>query len=179
MTKLFIANTTKQHHDFAYRLPEDKNVRIETIRIGTQVAVGGDLSMDVIARIIEQHSAYGLRDARTLSGVKDFVGLCYSIDKPVPMDNMLVLFERNDEVLNERADQRREDIAGAIAHNTQSQMEGADVTLQRAEVEVVEETKNGTPAVSSGYEVTADGAPSRHNARKGRRAGGSSRGARS
>jgi hypothetical protein len=170
MPKLFVANTSKQHHDFAYRLAEDKNIRIETIRIGSQVCVGGDsLTHEMIAKIIEQHAPYGLRDAKTLSGVKDFVGLCYSIDKPVPMDNMLVLFEKNDVVLNDRAADRREDIAASIAHNTQAQMEGADVTLQRTEVEIEEQTKDGAPKVNEGFEVTGDGVTPRHPGRTGRR----------
>lgn len=171
MAKLFIANTTKQHHDFAYRIAEERQARQETIRAGTQMAIGGELTHDVIVSIIQQHEAYGLRDATTISRMRDFVGLCYSIDKPVPLDNMLYTFEKNDETLNDRAANRREQAAAAIAQNIQSSAAELGVRVPRTEVETVEETR-GQPNVDNRFEILEQGVNSRHGAKPSTRSSG-------
>lgn len=156
MASLFIANTSKQHHDFAYRLPEEQNIRYETIRAGSQARIGGDLQRETIDRIIKQHTAYGLKDVSDLPRNSAFVGLCFSIDKPVSFDTIMETFEQNDTAMNERAEDRREDVAAAISSEMQATLNANGASVQRTEVETVEDTK-GTPAVASGYETVADG----------------------
>lgn len=169
--KLFIANTNKQNEDFTYRLPEEKNFRVETIRAGTQTMVGGkELTQVEVATIIEQKTPYGLRDARQLSSLKDYVGLSFSLDRPVPLDSMIVLFEQNDERLNERAGLRLEKAMAAIADNAESLVRDAGLHLQNAEVEVVEQTTGGAaPKLSAGLEVVGEGGTSRRAGKPGRR----------
>jgi hypothetical protein len=169
MASLFIANTSKQHHHFYYRLPEDPVARFEEIRVGTQARIGGDLTHEAIQRIIKQHENYGLRAESELKNAKGYVGLCYSIDKPVKLDSLYSTFENNDVALNDRAEDRREDSAAAIASAITDTMASAGGAVHRTEVEVVEETRGGTPKVASGYEVTAEGTEPRHGAKSSRR----------
>ncbi len=170
MASLYVANTSKQHNHFYYRLPEDPVARYEEIRIGTQARIGGDLSHEVIQRIIKQHEVYGLRPESELKNAKGYVGLCYSVDKPVKMESLLGTFESNDVAMNERAEDRREETSAAIASGIQSTLEASGGTMNRAEVEVVEDTR-GTPKVASGYETTREGVEPRHAGNRPSRAG--------
>lgn len=161
--QLFVANTTKQHHDFTYRLPEDKNTRMETIKAGTQLAVGGDLPSNIVAEIIKQHAPYGLRDANELSRLDDYVGLCYNIGKPVPLENMLFLFDSNDKQLDSRAVERRETEAVAIAQTVETMGRETGTPVRRTEIETQESTVGGAePKLNSGIEVPREGVPPRH-----------------
>jgi hypothetical protein len=168
MAALYIANTTKQHVHFYYRLPEEPTPRFDEIRVGAQARIGGDLSHEVIQRIIKQHEPYGLRAEAELPRAKGFVGLCYSIDKPVKLDSLYGTFESNDTALNERAEERREESAAAIAEGIQSTLQASGGAVSRSEVEVVEDTR-GTPAVASGYEVVSEGTEPRHGGKQSRK----------
>lgn len=165
MTTLYVANTSKQHNMFTFRLPEDLRPREVPIRVGAQVRIS-DLSPETAQRIIEQMSRYGLKSVAELQQNKGYVGLVYSIDKPVPLNNERVLndtFTNNDEVLNEQAEIRREGVAAAVADHIQTTMRQVDVPVPHAEVEMVEETRGGnTPRLARGYEVHSEGARSRH-----------------
>lgn len=161
MPYLYIANTTKQHHDFAYRLPEALDLRYETIRAGSQARLPIELSHDVITGIVKQHERYGLKNVADLQGNRDFVGLVYSIDKPVKLDRILETFEQNDTVLNKKGEERRETTAAAISQEMSDVISEGGGNVSRTEVEVIEDTK-GKPGVATGYETTRrDGVESR------------------
>lgn len=171
MTHLFIANTTKQYVDFMYRIPEEKILRgPDRIAPGSQMIVGGNLSLDVVHHIIAQHEKVSnLRAAGEVKNIKTYTGLLYSIDKPVPLDNILVLFNKNDEYLDETAEERREDAAAAIAAATQSRVQDAGVRVARTEIEMSEDT-TGDNGVSNAYEILAPNVEPRHGGKLGRRA---------
>jgi hypothetical protein len=168
MAHLYVANMTKQHHQVNYRLPEIQQVRFQDIPIGSQVSLGGDLSADQIELIVKQLQPFGLRSVDEIARQRNFVGLCYSIDKPVKIDAFGSAFEKNDEMLNQRAEERRATVAEAIANANQRIAQEAGIEHQRTEVETIEDTR-GTPQVASGIEVTAEGVePRRDGRRKGR-----------
>jgi hypothetical protein len=168
MPSLFIANTSKQNQIFNYRLPEHPIPKYVDIRVGTQVKIPGDLSPEAIKAIIEHATPYGLKAVNELPRNRDFVGLCYSINEPVKLDHLYSTFEQNDVVLNEKAEERREDQAAIIAQEIQNSMHEVGVEVPRAEVTMVEETKD-TPRVANGYEVTAPGVAPKHGGKPGRR----------
>lgn len=170
MPRLFICNTSKQHHDFTYKLPHENTFRMESIRSGSQIRLAMDMTADVIAEIIHQHTPYGLKDANKLSSVKEYVGLCYSIDKPVPLDNLLYLFETNGPKLNERAQVKREEVAVATAEQLSERMQELGVSVPRTEVTMEEDTK-GTQSINEGYEVTQPGVAPKHSSARSKRAG--------
>jgi hypothetical protein len=175
MPSLYIANMSKQHHDFAFRLKGDPSIRYQSIRIGTQSRIAGDLPLPMIEDIIQQHQRYGLKSVEEASRCRGFVGLCYSIGDPVKLfdqpDRLDEIQARNSEALNDRAEAIREDTAGAIATKIQETMHEAGVEVPRSELTIVEETREGTPKVANGYEVNHDATgQSRHRgAKQGRR----------
>lgn len=120
MAKLYIANCTKQAHEFAFRVPAEDNFgrqpRLATIRIdpGTQQQIMGDEPMVVLQAIVNQHRQYGLVSADEVVRTKEFVGRCYSFDKPVDLDKLNYAFDHNQGVLFERGQQQRSEMAVAV-----------------------------------------------------------------
>lgn len=167
--QLFIANLTNQKRDFTYRLPGEVNYRSEEIGIGKQTRLPDELSSEELAGIIKQYEPYGMVAANQLKNIREFVGLCYSIDKPVPMDNMIHTFEHNGEALNDQAADRREQTAAAIAAGITNKMQEHGVSVPRTEVEFTEAT-DGTGKIAEGYEVPAEGVQPRKSNKLGRRA---------
>lgn len=161
MSKLFIANLTKQNQTFMYRVPEKDGgggTRHQDIQIGSQVQIPGDLSDAQIDVIIEHHGVYGIKSVQEARDIKGFTGLVYSIGKPVELNEKgLVeeILESNDASLTERTGARREQTAAAIADRLGHIGAGSGAPLQRTEVEQVEETK-GTPRVAAGVEAVAE-----------------------
>ena len=149
--KMFIANCTKQARDFAYRLP-DKGGRMQRIEIGQQIQVAGDLSQPEVDSIIDHYARYGMKsvaDARRARG--SFTGLCYSLDKPVEIENMQIVLQINDQVLTDRGQQARKEAAVATSAAI---MRNGDQGLQALETSIVEVKKDGSePEVQEGVRV--------------------------
>lgn len=174
MPSLYVANTSKQHHQFVFRMPEVNGVSKADIPIGAQVIVGErNMSLEQINAIVDQHKPYGLTHVSELPRRKKFIGLCYSIDKPVTFDSIAETIERNDGALNERAEERREETVASIAQELQGVTGGA---MKRAEVELVEDGdvrnpgSNSMPNIAAGFEVVSEGVQPRHAGKRGRRA---------
>ncbi|EKI6322311.1 hypothetical protein PF391_002614 [Salmonella enterica] len=94
--KLYIANTTKQRHDFAWRKPETGRLVYHPINAGSQAVV-----IDGTRAEIDQNRIY--------------IGLCYSIDKPVASKVIEKAMRDNDGHLNRAAHDRRQ--ASVLATN--------------------------------------------------------------
>jgi hypothetical protein len=158
MPKLFIANLSKQHQHFLYRLPEWQSTRAQDIAIGAQVQIPGDLSDTDIAYVIEKHRAYGMKSVQEARRIKGFTGLVYDIDRPVNLGDQGFIDEvqeSNDDTLTERSNERREQTTAAISERLRQVGEGTREPLRRTEVEQVEETE-GTPQVAVGVEAVAE-----------------------
>ena len=80
--KLYIANTTKQRHIFTFRQLETGRLRQIPIEHGSQMMVL-DGSTEEVEAVIQHHQVYGLVDSTKIDQSQAFVGLCYSINKPV------------------------------------------------------------------------------------------------
>ena len=133
--KLFIANTTKQRHDFTYRKPETGRLVHHPINAGAQVVVldGTAAEIDVI---IQQHARYGLIDATNIDQNRVHIGRCYSIDKPVPAQVIENAMRDNDGHLNREAHERRQASVVATSHSLNEQDNGF-----RGELEVSAEQR--------------------------------------
>jgi hypothetical protein len=167
MTALYVANTTKQNHRFYYRLAESSRTVYEDIMVGAQARIGHDLTQADIEIILKHHARYGMRKASEVN--RNFVGLVYSVGKPVVLDDILETFEKNDTAMDERAGERMEEVAAAVASSMQTMI---GQPLARVEVETVEETTGGdTPAVAKGFEVLGEGVPPRHGSKRAKRRG--------
>lgn len=141
--KVFVANFTNQVQDFAYRLPEQTSVRRTRIEMGGQVRLPEDLNPIDVEAIVKQHSRYGVVMVEEVNRTRPFVGLCISLDKPVPIETIQIGRRHNLDVLRQRGKEIRQ--AAAISIN--NAMEEQTPALQALEVSVIEEQrKDGVDA---------------------------------
>lgn len=153
--KMYVANCTQQRQSFMYRVPETNGsgmmggMRVQDIEIGGQTALSGDLNKFQIDAIVSQHARYGLVAVDEIDRTRGaFTGMCYSIDKPVPVNKLLYVINANRGVLDLRGQAIRKEAAVAVNQQVESQM-GDSVSgarppqLEKLEIEVQEE-KQGT-----------------------------------
>ena len=107
---LFIANCTKQNHDFAYMIPSFKTFKNVPIPVGTQIKLT-NLAASDIDQITKQHAKYGMVRADEVDRTKPFIGLCYDIDRPVKLDKMLRILDHNEDLLVEAGQDTRRAMA--------------------------------------------------------------------
>jgi len=181
MTKLWIANTTKQNHDFVYRprigeggvgkedgivRPKYGEMRKQPIPVGGQICVG-DLSEGEIRNILDQHPH--IVDYKSLNRAKAFQGLCYREgDKNVPIGEILERIETNDKIRTEENKLRQTNTALEIAGKMREVASTDDAPfkdLRETDVQVAQkgaqEVNGGTPRINNVVEVTEEGkAPS-------------------
>lgn len=142
MTKLFIANCTKQIHDFLYLVPETKRLMMTRIGIGEQAAIYQDTQIEVLEGIVAQHQRYGLVPVNEINRTRAFIGLCYQFDKPIDMEKVVLAINHNDEVLIERGATYRKEAAVSFNNMIERDIaDGAPGRLKEVEVEVIEDTK--------------------------------------
>ena len=104
MSVLFVANCTKQDHDFVYITPETGKPRLVRIETGSQKQIHtSDNEMNLNA-IVKQHEPYGLIPVNEVKRNRAFTGMCYSFDKPVPVDAIMVADEQNTAILEKFSD---------------------------------------------------------------------------
>lgn len=156
--RVYVANTTRQIQDFAWRaLETNKLVRIP-IEVGAQVMLPGDWQKEEIDHIVAQHARYGVISVDEIDRSKAFIGLCYSVDKPIPVEKIRRALVTNQAVLEERGRELRKHAAVAAAQQVQNDNPTAGLT--RMEMTIQEEREDGgAPAVNEGIRVDASAAP--------------------
>jgi hypothetical protein len=111
MAKLYVANLTSQEHNFHYRMPAEegwsRRVQVQTIAPGGQQQIHAEAPIQVIEAIIDQHRQYGLIEASEVHKYKGFVGICFSIDKPMDMDLLHLGVDHNQGALFDEAARNR------------------------------------------------------------------------
>lgn len=137
--ELYIANTTKKSQVFQYRLPEDQRPHplSMTLRPGSQAKLPkGNLSQPDIDAIVGAHEPYGLIPVSEVNRTKPFIGMCYSIDKPIPLEAIQNGIAHNDEVLVKQGEEIRQLAAIAVNNAIEEQTGG---TVNALEMSFVEE----------------------------------------
>jgi hypothetical protein len=156
---MYVSNTTKQNVSFLYRVPESSGVRNQEIPVGSQVALSGDLSREAIDYIIDQHAKYGMVEVSEIDRIKEFSGLCYSIDKPVPVGKIERLIHHNTGKLIELGKKIRQEAAmsgNSVLENDLDES-GRPERLRNFEMSIVEENhddRDETPAIAEGVRVS-------------------------
>jgi hypothetical protein len=160
---LYVANCTQQVQDFNYRMLESTALRVQKIEIGGQIRVAGNLTTPEIDYIVEQHARYGLVAVDEIDRSKPFIGLCYSIDKIIPVGKIERALEHNTGVLTERGRQLRADAAVASAKIMEdsgpklnalnftieeASKPGRDIEFQKQEVTVTRNEPDASPTPS-------------------------------
>jgi len=145
MAKLFIANCTKTLKELNYHVREQVKTFRQPIKIGHQVQIWKDASIEELQYIVDQLMKYGLRDAREAYKDKNFVGLCFSFDKPVKADLLEAMIEKNYKLLDDRAQEARVNSALVLNHRIQKEMQetGLPGGLRELSVTVKEEKRPG------------------------------------
>lgn len=156
MPKLYIANLTKQIQDFLYVSPgvtPTKHVVVK-IPIGEQARIHHDNStMDDLQAILAQHEPYGLLPVSEVAkrGLA-FSGMCYSFDKPVPMDKIQEGVLASDDFKEEVSARVRKESAVAASHFAES--DSGAPGIGNLTMEAVEQVKSGdVPSVHETIEV--------------------------
>lgn len=158
--KLYIANCTLQHHDFLYRVPgeEDRRTHMQKIEAGGQIVVYRDETYEVLQGIVDQHLRYGLIDASKIDQTKPFIGLCYSFDKPIPVEKFMYANDHNMGVLEEFGREVRA-VQTAATGKALEDIVGPQA-LTSFETQVIEQNNLDT-GLNEGVEFVRDGAQSR------------------
>jgi len=171
--KVFLANTTRQVQDFVWRSIEGRVPHRMQVDVGQQVQLPGEWSTQDIAYLDSQHRRYGVIPVDEIDRTKDFVGLCYSVDKPISVEKIRRALTTNQQVLEERGRELRKRAAVAVANQVTANHPDAGLTA--LEMTIQEERKDGgTPEVNEGIRVPtagqAEGGPPTTARRRGRAA---------
>lgn len=146
MSILYVANATKHYQEILFRLPEATGARRMTIKPGEQLSIR-DLSMPDVEAIIRQNVVYGWTDVAAVDRTKPFVGIVYSVDRPIKADKIMGAMEHNLVVLTQRGKQNREMAAVATNATLERQIEASNVAdLKSMEVTIMEEDSKTKPA---------------------------------
>jgi hypothetical protein len=155
--QMFIANGTHQNIDFQYRIPEYKNYRQQTIPIGGQIRISGDLSPKDIEAIVATHEIYGMVEA---SKIADFRGwhipYIYSIGNPISAGVIAELVEHNRAVNTDLGIKYRQEAAvaldGLIKDSSKDKLNQVEVSIE----EIDTRNPNKQPEVNERVRVTTD-----------------------
>jgi hypothetical protein len=148
MPTLYVANASKQRHDFIYRIPEETSVRRQQIAPGGQITVyQPNAQPEVIRSIIDQHVRYGLVDVSEIDRRKPFVGVCYSIDKPIKVEKIMYADEHNSTVLTKASEEARQLSAAALHTALEQATEGA-AKVESLELEIVQQNGRDEPGLN-------------------------------
>lgn len=150
--KLYICNCTHQDHDFTYRLPETNKVACQRVHAGAQMMVYKDATKDEIDYILQQHEAYGLVDIRSLKTSKGFVGLCYSVDRVIDPENIMLADEQNQKAILDRT----VDIHQTNAASISSVMDKNGATGMNSFEQVITEQVKEGGTVKDGHSTTIE-----------------------
>ena len=156
MPTLYVANCSKQRHDFTYRVPEEVAVRRQQIMPGSQTAIyQPNVPMEIIRAIIDQHARYGLVDVNEIDRRKAFTGLCYSLDKPIKVEKFMYVDETNSSALQDASLEARK-VSAAALHDILEKVTEGKGKLESLEFEVVEQNKDNEAGINEILSVSRD-----------------------
>ena len=125
MPKLYLANTTKQHREFQYRIPGQQQLFRVSIPAGSQTTLPHqNLTEYELRAIIDSQARYGLIDQKNIPNMRAYTGLCYSIEKEIDMRRVVAAIEKNDEFLRQTVEASHADNLAAADHVLKSQTGG-------------------------------------------------------
>jgi hypothetical protein len=182
MSVLYVANCTKQVHEFAYK--RDKNsaqiLRIP-VPIGGQIQVPGITNAEQITYVIESHAAYGAVMVDELDRVKGFVSLIFSVDRAILASRIERVLEKNEfyQIVQGKNIRKEAAIANNNILENMLKESGLQEKLDTTEFSIVEDNhddRSPNEPIAEGVRVSAhynpdgsrkDEAPRRRNSRRG------------
>jgi hypothetical protein len=159
---LYIANLTKFNFQLQFWVEGVNKAVIVNFTPGEQKSVYPDGNSVDHERIIDQHLVYGLTPWSEAGKKRGFVGHCYQLDNPMPLDGMVDLMVKNEDALNAQALERRKEMAVASDDLMQRTAQETDTKLNNFEVEIEEvEQKGVEPQIHEVITVGDDEQPRR------------------
>lgn len=140
MTKLFIANPTRQNHDIFFRIPEVRQDQIRTVPAGGQIEIthGDGLTEGQINGILKQLEPFGVvhsRESSKKTALK--FSLFYQLNSPVDIEKIRLGIEKNADLALKMSDEARinsvESNLDSIAKLNQKEPEGMKVIVSEVE----------------------------------------------
>jgi hypothetical protein len=170
MSKLFVANTSKQIQLFAYCHQEWTGPRHMSIAPGAQVQFAENFTQAELDSIISAHAAYGMVRASELDRTRPHVGLVYDIDKPVKLNAIEgTLFDHNNKALAAQSKEIMKEQTAAMAQQVEHQM-NTPVNALHVTVQETERKDSHSPTVHDQYVVTDNPTPASPSPKGRRRA---------
>lgn len=169
MTKLYIANCSKQVQEFLYKLPEIDRVKSfrVTIQPGAQALIYKDAEHQLLMRVVDQHAMYGLKAVSEIDRTKEYTGLCYQFDKPIDVEKIMYAMAQNDDAVELLSHEVRKQSAAGLSHSIDNMMLGSEQKLTSVEVEVLEQPKNASDTSEKMVETIQVAKPGSKAAQRG------------
>lgn len=130
--KLYIANCSRQAHNFNYKLPEKAQPFGAVIPAGGQHVI--DNQSDIISHIIRQHEPYGFQRCDKVDHT--FSGICYAIDKPVTVGIIVDNAEQKTENLDDMSQRILEANAVSLSNAVDNAVLQSGETPKPGEVQI-------------------------------------------
>lgn len=157
--KLYAANCTHQIQDINFKMLDarPRSFATQSIDVGRQIQVAGEMNRPQIDYIIDQQTPYGWHAIADLEENR-YVPIVYSVDKPVPASIMEQVIATNRRLLKDLGSRLRREAAIATSHGIRAYSPNAADNLSMS----VEEEKQGTmdhggdAPLAEGFKMTAD-----------------------
>jgi hypothetical protein len=144
MSKLFIANCSKQMFEIHYWVEGSPNKPVVTkIKPGGQESIYPQGNSVDHQRIVDQHKAYGLIPVSEVDRHDGFVGQCYQYDTPISLDRLQTTMKRNEEELFAQSQERRKEAAAATDDTVRKAAQESEMKVDNFEVEITEVEQKG------------------------------------
>ncbi len=151
---LYIANTSKNHQEINFRIPGNNRHFTAKVAPGRQELIYKEGTRDDHQSIVEQLKPYGLKSIDEIDRSKEFAGLCYQFDKPIPAERLLPVFGHNDGVIMREAQERRQEAAIAMDEALSRTAQETGAKFNGLEVEIEEQPQKGVDTkISEAIEV--------------------------
>lgn len=182
MTKLYVANATRQHQSFIWHPLGTRSPKVQPIPIGAQIQVSGVETPHEAATIIEQHEKYGMISADEVKKLRGpFYGLFYSLDKAISAEQIRAAMDKRQETIVEKGREIRALTAISINEGLENSLEQnaePGSALRNLDMSIVEEEPaggyvkpSGEKPIGEGYRIGAGNEPSAAPPRASRRGG--------
>lgn len=142
MSQVYVANPTRQHREFHYRVLEVADARFLSIRAGAQEVIPGDFEGQGLEYVLRQLRTIGGVEVRDLSAMGTGQAVLFKVDrKPMSSDQINSGVEKNQKVRQDLSDEEAERAALASFQGQQNTLGAAGVDPEKVvttSVDVVE-----------------------------------------
>ena len=112
--KLYVANTTNQFREYAFRIPENPKVITKRIPPRSQDILWTGSVKEIEAIVMEIERGHGAINVAEVPRTKAFIGSCWSLDKQIAIGPLMTALRHNDDVLVKRGYDMRQGAAVAM-----------------------------------------------------------------